>query len=143
MRCKYKKSGSINIIIVFILVSILITIFINVYVAYQQVNTMISPVKMDMFYIVQNAIISFNSNELMYYQYKVDNSKLKTKVEEIIKHNYNDRVNIKNLEYDMLKNQVKVEYTVIFEPVVFVNLLGKRVELKFIDYIKIKNMEIK
>lgn len=143
MRCKYKKSGSINIIIVFILVSILITIFINVYVAYQQVNTMISPVKMDMFYIVQNAIISFNSNEFMYYQYKVDNSKLKTKVEEIIKHNYNDRVNIKNLEYDMLKNQVKVEYTVIFEPVVFVNLLGKRVELKFTDYIKIKNMEIK
>lgn len=143
MRCKYKKSGSINIIIVFILVSILITIFINVYVAYQQVNTMISPVKMDMFYIVQNVIISFNSNELMYYQYKVDNSKLKTKVEEIIKHNYNDRVNIKNLEYDMLKNQVKVEYTISFEPVVFVNLLGKRVELKFTDYIKIKNMEIK
>ena len=143
MRCKYKKNGSINIIIVVIFVSILITILVNVYIAYQQVNTMVSPVKIDMFYIVQNAIISFNSNELMYYQYKVDNNKLKNKVEEIIKYNYNDRVNIQNLEYDMQKNQVKIEYTVKFEPVVFVNFFGKRVELKFIDYIKLKNMEIK
>ena len=137
------KKGNITIMCLGFLLIIIIFFVFNIYVAYIQVSTLIEPVKQDIFYIVQNSFFSLNKNELKYDKYNVNQSELYEKINNLVTLNYKNQVKINSINYDYNLNKVNISYTVYFYPIVFKEVLGQKVEVKFFDNIKLKNMEVK
>ena len=65
------------------------------------------------------------------------------KIKDIVKLNYSDFVKINNIKYDYLKNEIKINYTIQFSPIVFKMMIGEIRNINFEDNIKLKNMEVK
>ena len=135
------KKGSIEIIFLFIIVTILIIITFCIYILYIQITTQVTPIKQDMFYIVQNAYFSLNKESLEYNDYKIDNYKLYNKVNDILISNHPE-VTLEKIYYYSIENCVYVEITVIVKPIVFKDYIGN-IKLKIKDTIKLKMMDVK
>lgn len=138
-----KKRGNILFIMVFIGFVLIILILMQVYILYIQINSFVYPIKQNIFYIVQNTYFSIDKESLKYYDYKVNEDLMIKKINSIIKLNYNNCVSINDIKYDYLKNEIKINYTVHFSPIVFKNIIGKTKDINFEDNIKLKNMEVK
>ncbi len=137
------KKGNIEITFLTILIFAFIVILMVVYVIYVQINTMVYPIKQDLFYIVQNAYLSMNKDELAYYVYNVDNNLLKEKVEEIIKFNYpNKDICVKNIYYDTNNNEVNIKLEYKLKPLLLEDLIGD-IDLTLNEKVKLKMMEVR
>ena len=139
----FKKGNSIIIVMIFIFLIVFILSIMAFYLLYYQSNLIISKVRQDMFYIVQNTFFSINKHNFKYYNYEIDESLMKQKINTLINLNYNGKVDINNLTYDYSKNAVIVNYTIHFNPVVFTSIIDDTKDINLSDQIKIKGMEVK
>ena len=139
----FKKGNSIIIVMIFIFLIVFILSMLAFYLLYYQSNLIISKVRQDMFYIVQNTSFSINKNNFKYYNYEIDENLMKQKINTLINLNYNGKVTINNIIYDYSKNAVNISYTIHFKPVVFTSIIGNTKDINLSDQIKIKSMEVK
>lgn len=140
-KTKTNKKGNIEILFLTLIVFFLIVIFSVLYILYVQINTFVYPIKQDLFYIVQNAYLSLNKDELSYYNYDIDEDVLNDKVAQIINLNY-DNVNLVSLKYNKITRNVDIIVNIKIKPVVLSNKIGD-INLKVKDNIKLKMMEVK
>lgn len=138
-----KKRGNVLFVMIFIALVFITVILMQVYILYMQINTSVYKVREDIFYIVQNSYFSIDKEELKYYDYKINEEQMINKIKDIVKLNYSDFVKINNIKYDYLKNEIKINYTIYFSPIVFKMMIGKTKNINFEDNIKLKNMEVK
>lgn len=138
-----KKRGNVLFVMIFIALVFIIVILMQVYILYMQINTSVYKVREDIFYIVQNSYFSLDKEELKYYDYKINEEQMIKKIKDIVKLNYSDFVKINNIKYDYLKNEIKINYTIYFSPIVFKMMIGETKNINFEDNIKLKNMEVK
>lgn len=101
---------------------ILIIIVVTVFLVYYQLNVIIENVRRDLFYASNNAILSFDTNELAYKKYVINEEKAKQIIEYILNKNYTEKLSsitkieitdlkIMNLQDNVnLKIQVKVTF---------------------------------
>ena len=138
-----KKRGNVLFVMIFIALVFITVILMQVYILYMQINTSVYKVREDIFYIVQNSYFSLDKEELKYYDYKINEELMIKKIKDIVKLNYSDFVKINNIKYDYLKNEIKINYTIQFSPIVFKMIIGEIRNINFEDNIKLKNMEVK
>lgn len=138
-----KKRGNVLFVMIFIALVFITVILMQVYILYMQINTSVYKVREDIFYIVQNSYFSLDKEELKYYDYKINEELMIKKIKDIVKLNYSDFVKINNIKYDYLKNEIKINYTIHFSPIVFKMMIGEIRNINFEDNIKLKNMEVK
>lgn len=139
---KYKK-GSIEITIMMIFIIIICILLTVVYLLYWQVNTVLSSMKVDIFYICQNSYFSLNKEELAYSNYEIDLELLNEKITKLLKLNYyNNNVKINNINYDYKNKEIKIDIDVEIIPLALEQIIG-RVKINIKDNIKLKLMEVK
>lgn len=138
---KTNKKGNVEILFLTLIVFFLMVVFSVLYILYVQINTFVYPIKQDLFYIVQNAYLSLNKDELSYYNYDIDEYVLNDKVAQIIKLNYDD-VNLESLRYNKNTKNVEVIVNIKIKSIVLSNKIGN-INLKVKDNIKLKMMEVK
>jgi hypothetical protein len=138
---KTNKKGNIEILFLTLVIFFLMVVFSVLYILYVQINTFVYPIKQDLFYIVQNAYLSLNKDELSYYNYDIDEYVLNDKVAQVIKLNYDD-VNLESLKYNKNTKNVEVIVNIKIKPIVLSNKIGN-ITLKVKDNIKLKMMEVK
>lgn len=92
------KKGELLIISVIFMALIILVIFAIVLVQYFQINNTLSDIKNSMFYICQNALLSYDNN-LSLEEYNVSNLRLKKVIEQLINRNFLDKKsNIKSID---------------------------------------------
>ena len=122
-----KKQGSVFIAVGIV---VLVIVFTAIFLVYYQVNIIVETVRQDLFYAANNAIVSFDVQDLAYKKYTVDVEGTKEIIEELLNKNYTNnesgitKITIKDLEVvgnDKvdLKLQVKVNFNTV------INILGK------------------
>lgn len=129
-RKRYKLSKRGNALISVGLI-VLIIIFAITFLVYYQVNTIIETVRQDLFYVANNAILSFDLKDLSYKQYTVNENKTKQVIEEILNRNYSStngsitKIEITNLKIIENKDKVEVNMSVKVKFRMIINILGK------------------
>lgn len=137
------KKGSIVLIFLSLTFIIFIIFFSIIYILYIQINIQTYKVKQDIFYIVQNAYISLNQDNLQYYNYKINSDILNQKIASIIKLNYaKENVVIKELKYNEKNNKVHIELILKVKPLAFLEVI-KEANIILKEDVKLKNMEVK
>lgn len=132
------KKGSVEIIFICFTIIFAIFIFFSIYLLYSKININIYRVKQDLFNIVQNAVVSFDKEELSYNNFSVDEEQLIKNIEKILNLNYNN-VKLNYINYDKKENNVYIT--------VEVDLKLKKWnfddKVKITECIKLDMMEIK
>lgn len=140
MDKKLEKKGSIEIIFVSFFVICLLLIFSTIFLLYTQINSSVYRIKQDISYIVQNAYMSFNNDELAYFNYVINEDELKSRVNTLITKNYTN-VELQNLYYDKNNNVINIEVLIKVKPVIFSSVIGD-INLTVKDGVKLKLMDI-
>lgn len=132
------KEGNMYIILVFIFVMLLIILTTYAIYIHIKINKEIYPIKKDIFYIVQNAYLALDKEELAYYRYKVDKDEFRNKIIKLLELNYNEKeIKVKKLEYDEIDNEVEIYIS--FE----VDILnGHKKEVSIKERVKLSLMEV-
>ena len=140
-----KKQG--NIFIPIGLVALVI-IFATVFLVYYQVNIITENIRRDLFYASNNAILSFDLQDLAYKKYTANEQKAKQVIEYLLNKNYTETqgsitgIKVTNLKmiYEKDKVILDVEIQVKFKSVI--NIAGKNEHsFKMKDKIKISLMD--
>lgn len=125
---EFGKQGNVFISVGII---ILVIIFVITFLLYCQVNIVIENVRQDLFYASNNALLSFDAQELSYNKYMIDEAKIKQIIESILNKNYAQTeggiTKIQVIQLDILNEQdkvnIKIQVEVNFESVI--NIAGK------------------
>lgn len=142
---RLKKQGNVFIPIGIV---VLVIIFAATFFIYYQVNIIIENVRHDLFYAANNAILSFDLQDLAYKKYTVDENKTKEVIEYILNKNYTEsdgsitQIKITDLEviYGGDKVNLDIEVQVTFRSVI--NLSGENEHsFKMNENIKIALMD--
>lgn len=134
------KKGNIYIVCLTLFILIITIITFMILMLNVQINTEIYAIKQDLFYIVQNSLLSLNDNELSYGVYLVDEKELKERISSIIKNNYDGKATLENIKYLEGENRVYIEILLNLEPIVLSSKIGN-VKLKVNDEVKLKLLE--
>lgn len=135
-----KKSGHVEIIFLMLFITIIIVLVFSIYILYTQIVTNITPIKQDLFYIVQNSYLSLNKNDLEYNEYSIDNSTLEERVGKVLENNHSN-CKLESISYDINSNIVHVRIVINIEPIILNNYIGN-LQLFIEDDIKLKMMEV-
>ena len=127
-KIKLKKRGNIFISIGMIA---LVVIFASIFFIYYQVNIIVDNIRNDLFYAANDAILSFDLQDLAYKKYTIDESKTKEVIEYILNKNYIEsngsitkiKVTDLGIIYGQDKVNLDIQVQVTFKSVI--NLLGK------------------
>lgn len=132
------KKGNIQILSITMFFIILIIFLSIYYIFWAQINYYIYPIKKDLFYIVQNSLISFVKKELEYYNYVLDGADLNKKLKTIIEKNYGNKVTLGDLYYNYNDNCIYIGVKIKVKTLIF----NKNFILVVKDKIKVKMMEV-
>ncbi len=138
---KNKKSGNLQIIIIFLFIIFIIIYTFSFIIINIQINSLIYPIKQDIYYIAQNAILAMDAEELSYYKYEIDNNKLEYLIESLISKNYNN-VKIDELYYNNETNYLNIKLDVVIQPLLFKKIIGENINIKIEENIRVKLMEV-
>ena len=114
----------------------LVVAFTTIFLVYYQVNIIVQTVRQDLYYASNNAILSFDVQDLSYRKYTVNMAQAKETIESLLNKNYTQsggsikKIQITNLDtkYEQDKVNLDVEVQVTFRSVI--NLVGEN-EHKF------------
>lgn len=144
---KATKQGNVFIPIGII---VLVIIFATIFLVYCQVNIIIDNIRHDLFYASNNAILSFDLQDLAHKKYTVDVNQTKDIIEYILNKNYTEadggitKIEITDLKVVNSRQKVtlKIQVQVTFDSVI--NIAGKREHsFKMIEEVGISLMEYK
>ncbi|MCX8075068.1 MAG: hypothetical protein N2749_05730 [Clostridia bacterium] len=138
-----KKRANIEIIVIFLSFFMCIVILTMSYLLYVCINKVVYPIKQDIFYIVQNAFLSLNREDLEYSKYSVNEQLLTQKITELLKLNYPKYdINTQKIKYNYNTNVVEIEIKFkLNTPVIIKNKSIFYISIK--DSVKLKNMEVR
>lgn len=127
-RDAVKKRGNVFISVGLI---VLVIIFVVTFLVYYQVNIITDNVRQDLFYASNNAILSFDTQDLSYKKYTVDENKTKKVIEYLLNKNYTEtegsitKIEITDLDiiYEQDKVRLDTQVQVTFKSVI--NLAGE------------------
>lgn len=137
-----KKRGNIQIIILAIFIVIIIIIIFTMVMLNIQINSIIYPIKQDIFYIAQNSLLAMERNDLSLYSYNVDISELKDIVERLVSQNYNN-VTVENVNYDIVTNYLYIDLIVKIKPIILNINSNRYFNIRFNEKVKIKLMDVR
>lgn len=145
--CALKKQGSVFISVGLV---VLVIIFAVTFLVYYQVNIIAENVRHDLFYASNNAILSFDTQDLAYKKYTVDENKTKQVIEYLLNKNYTEtegsitKIEITDLDviYEPDKVRLDTQVKVTFKSVI--NLAGENEHsFKMNENIKIALLDYK
>lgn len=144
-KSRLKKQGNVFIsigIVVFVI------IFTATFYIYYQVNIITENIRQDLFYAANDAILSFDLQDLAYKKYTVDENKTKEVIEYILNKNYTESdgsiIEIKVTDLDVIYGQdgVKLDTQIQVTFKTVINLLGENEHsFKMNENIKIALMD--
>ena len=144
-KSRLKKQGNVFIsigIVVFVI------IFTATFYIYYQVNIITENIRQDLFYAANDAILSFDLQDLSYKKYTVDENKTKEVIEYILNKNYTESdgsiIEIKVTDLDVIYGQdgVKLDIQIQVKFKTVINLLGENEHsFKMNENIKIALMD--
>ena len=125
---------------------VLILIFTVTFLLYYQVNMITESIRQDLFYVSNSSLLSFDTSDLAYGKYTVDENKTKEIMEYLLNKNYQNgsvkEIKIINLDVTYEKDKVRLdtEIKVKFESVITIG--GKNGhEFKMKEQVKIALLE--
>lgn len=136
-----KKHGNLQIIIIFLFIMFILIYTFSFIIINIQINSLIYPIKQDIYYIAQNAILAMDAEELSYYKYEIDNNKLEYLIKSLISKNYSN-VKIDELNYNIETNYLNIKLDVVIQPLLFKKIIGENINIKIEEKIKVKLMEV-
>ena len=145
LQQKKQKQGNIFIPIGLV---VLVILFATIFLVYYQLNVIIENVRKDLFYASNNAILSFDTQDLAYKKYTIDKNKTKQVIENILNKNYTEiegsvtKIEIIDLDIVQKENKVylSINVKVTFKSVI--NLAGENEhEFKMNENIKISLLD--
>lgn len=134
------KNGYFEIFFLSIFIVFILIIFTGIVILKLQINSYVYPLKEDIFYIVQNAIISCNENSLSNFDYVIDENLMKEKVDKILIENYKN-AKLVSIKYNKLKNVVYGKIEVEIVPMIF--SLNNKCKVGFNYEVKLKMLDVK
>lgn len=142
-----KKRGNVFIAIGIL---VLIIVFFATFLVYYQVNILIQNVRKDLYYASNNAILSFDTQELSYRNYIVDAEKTKEVIEYILNKNYTEtggsitEIAITDLNIQYIQDNVVITTQIRVKFKSVINLMGENEHgFKMNESIKISLMDYK
>lgn len=137
------RRGSVEVFILAITVLTMFIILTTIFLLYVQINSCISNVKSDLFYITQNAYLAADYQELAYANYKINESILQEKIILLLQLNHpNYDISINEIKYEYESNSVLIDINLLVKPIVLKRLIGN-ISLKLKENVKLKLMEVK
>ena len=125
---------------------VLILIFAVTFLLYYQINIITESIRQDLFYVSNSSLLSFDTSDLSYGKYTVDENKTKEMMEYLLNRNYQNgsvkEIRITNLDiiYEQDKVRLDTEIKVKFKSVVTIS--GKvEHEFKMKEQVKIALLE--
>lgn len=121
-----------NNLLVAIGLMLLVIVFVVIFFSYYQINIIVQTLRQDLYYAAKNTILSFESKDLSYGKYTINDVKAKEIMQYILDKNYTqneggsiNKVEVTNLDILNKENKIElsVEVKVSFTSVV--NLFGK------------------
>lgn len=140
-----KKQGNVYVVIGIV---VLVIIFMATFLVYYQVNIITESIRHDLFYASNASLLSFDTQDLAYKKYTVDENKTKQVIEYLLNRNYTEGegniINIKvtnlKVNYEQDKVILETQIQVTFRSVI--NLLGEnKHSFKMNENIKIALLE--
>lgn len=135
-----RKKGSIEILCLTLFMTIMILITGTLYFLYMQINGQVISIRKDIFYIVQNAFFSLQSEELAYENYVIDQTVLTERIATLITKSYH-QVKIEEIQYNEREKKVEITLQMTVTPVLLSSKIGK-IPLLLHEKIKLRNMEV-
>lgn len=118
------KKGFVNICISLGVV-IIIVILISVFLIYFQVNVLISEIRQELYYELQNGMLAIEKDELALNSYLIDNKKLTEQINNWIQTSGKSKLNVIDIKIKEIttnnknkKATFKVKLTVTFKPII-------------------------
>lgn len=118
------KKGFVNICISLGVV-IVIVILISVFLIYFQVNVLISEIRQELYYELQNGMLAIEKDELALNSYLIDNKKLTEQINNWIQTSGKSKLNVIDIKIKEIttnnknkKATFKVKLTVAFKPII-------------------------
>ena len=117
---------------------------------YYQINILVQNIRKDLYYTCNNAILSFDTKELSYRNYTVDEEKTKEVIEDVLNKNYIEaegsiiKISITDLDVEYMQDSViiAIQIQVRFKSVI--NLTGTNEhEFEMSEQVKISLMNYK
>jgi len=142
-RCIKNKQGNMVIAVGLI---VLVLIFEVTFLLYYQVNIITESIRQDLFYVSNSSLLSFDTSDLAYGKYTVDENKTKEIMEYLLNKNYQNgsvkEIKITKLDvtYEQDKVRLDTEIRVEFRSVITIG--GKNGhEFKMKEQVKIALLE--
>ena len=125
---------------------VLILIFAVAFLLYYQINIITESIRQDLFYVSNSSLLSFDTSDLSYGKYTVDENKTKEMMEYLLNRNYQNgsvkEIRITNLDiiYEQDKVRLDTEIKVKFKSVVTISGKDEH-EFKMKEQVKIALLE--
>lgn len=142
-NCIKNKQGNMVIAVGLI---VLVLIFAITFLVYYQVNIITESIRGDLFYVSNSSLLSFDTLDLAYGKYTVDENKTKEIMENLLNKNYQNgsvkEIKITNLDitYEQDKVRLDTEIKVKFRSVVTIGGKNEH-EFKMKEQVKIALLE--
>ena len=142
-RCIKNKQGNMVIAVGLI---VLVLIFAVTFLLYYQVNIISESIRGDLFYVSNSSLLSFDTSDLSYGKYTVDENKTKEIIEYLLNKNYQSgsvkEIKITNLDVTYVHDKVRLdtEIKVKFESVITIGGKNEH-EFKMKEQVKIALLE--
>lgn len=141
--CIKNKQGNMVIAVGLI---VLVLIFAVTFLLYYQVNIITESIRQDLFYVSNSSLLSFDTSDLAYGKYTVDETKTKEIMENLLNKNYQNgsvkEIKITNLDiaYEQDKVRLDTEIKVKFKSVITIGGKNEH-EFKMKEQVKIALLE--
>jgi len=125
---------------------VLVLIFAVTFLLYYQVNIITESIRQDLFYVSNSSLLSFDTSDLAYGKYTVDENKTKEIIEYLLNKNYQSgsvkEIKITNLDvtYEQDKVRLDAEIKVKFESIITIGGKNEH-EFKMKEKVKIALLE--
>lgn len=145
MSRRYVKNKQGNMVIAVGLI-VLVLIFAVTFLLYYQINIITESIRGDLFYVSNSSLLSFDTSDLAYGKYTVDENKTKEIMEYLLNKNYQNgsvqEIKITNLDVTYEQNKVRLdtEIKVKFKSVITIGEKNEH-EFKMKEQVKIALLE--
>ena len=142
MQLKNGKRGIILISYILLIFSIVMILYIFAFVIFKfQVTTKILSIRKDLFYISQNSVMALDKELLSYNEYNMDKHMLEELITKLIKNNYGNKVQLRNVEYNYKTNEITIEIDLLIKPIFSFGII-KEQKISLKETSKLKLMEV-
>ena len=142
----YIKNKQGNITVISVGLILIVIIFAVTFLMYYQINIITESIRQDLFYVSNNSLLSFDTSDLAYRKYTVDENKTKEIMQCLLNKNYSNgsitNIQITDLAITYEKNKVRLDTEIKVKFKSVITIAGKNQhEFKMKEQVKIALLE--